>query len=302
MNLPCCGRRKAVKLNESPARQEDSLCFESRPVVCWPCWCRCQYSRPRISAALSSDSGFSVAMHSALDPSGVLLWPGAPVVLGRVEVRRLLDARPGNSPHLTWQPLDVELARDSALGVTWGVLVEDSQHLSAPLRIGRYISVWRRTGNRWTIAALALIGAPGDTTASGGLPPTRPPVRASTETGPFIQADLAFARLAGDSGAAAAFRAWAAHDVVIFGGRGILIRGPEAVGRAVSGPERWRWHPVAAGSAQSGDLGWTVGEAVIAGSGQPSYSKYLTVWRRQGGATRFLVDGGNTRPPIPGSF
>jgi hypothetical protein len=84
----------------------------------------------------------------------------------------------------------------------------------------------------------------------------------------------------------------------MFGGRGLLIRGSESVSQAVAGPEKWRWHPVAAGSSSSGDLGWTAGQAVIAAQGsEPSYSKYLTVWRRfPGGEIRFLTDGGNDRP------
>jgi hypothetical protein len=87
----------------------------------------------------------------------------------------------------------------------------------------------------------------------------------------------------------------------MFGGGGLLIRGPEAIGRAVAGPAAWRWHPVAAGTARSGDLGWTVGEAVIAPrSGQPEYSKYLTVWVRQPEKpVKFLLDGGNARPATP---
>jgi hypothetical protein len=57
---------------------------------------------------------------------------------------------------------------------------------------------------------------------------------------------------------------------------------------------------VSAGAAPSGDLGWTVGEAVItAKDGERSYSKYLTVWTNRGGVIRFLLDGGNGRPPTP---
>jgi hypothetical protein len=113
----------------------------------------------------------------------------------------------------------------------------------------------------------------------------------------FLNADLAFARLAGDSGAALAFRRWAAPDAVIFGDRGLLTMGPQAIGRGVAGPAQWQWHPVSAGAARSGDLGWTVGEAVIAEKeGEPIYSKYLTIWARRGGMVRFLTDGGNARP------
>ena len=39
--------------------------------------------------------------------------------------------------------------------------------------------------------------------------------------GPFVAADLAFARLAADSGAAVAFEHWPAPDAVTFGDRGL---------------------------------------------------------------------------------
>ena len=83
-----------------------------------------------------------------------------------------------------------------------------------------------------------------------------------------------------------------------FGDRGLLTRGPEAIGRAVDFPAGWRWQPVAAGAAGTGDLGWTVGEATITSkNAAPTHSKYLTIWTRRGdGAVRFLTDGGNPRP------
>jgi len=150
------------------------------------------------------------------------------------------------------------------------------------------------------MAALVMIGGGGrsDTIMVRGLPLTREAARPGGRTAAFIAADLAFARMARDSGAATAFRKWATSDAVIFGRGGLLIRGPQAIERAVSGPGRWAWHPVAAGAAQSGDLGWTVGEAIIStDKAETSFSKYLTVWIRRGGTTRFLVDGGNARPP-----
>jgi len=135
----------------------------------------------------------------------------------------------------------------------------------------------------------------------GEIPLSRKASQAGGSGGPFVAADLAFARLAADSGAALAFERWAAPEAVTFGDRGLLTRGPKAIGRAVDFPAVWRWHPVAAGSAGTGDLGWTVGEATITSKDAvPTYSKYLTIWiRRSDGAIRFLTDGGNRRPASP---
>jgi ketosteroid isomerase-like protein len=54
--------------------------------------------------------------------------------------------------------------------------------------------------------------------------------------------------------------------------------------------------------AQSGDLGFTVGNAEFTGKlddGTPvlRHSKYFTVWKKQrDGTWRYVVDGGSARP------
>jgi hypothetical protein len=253
----------------------------------------------RAASRLSSDSGIAAMLAATFDSTGVLLWPGAPVVTGPAEANRLLGAgQDRDSVRLAWQPLDVSLARDSSVGVTWGILALAARPSLDPPRLGRYIAAWRREVSGWRLAALMLAGVSPVTGLAAGLPRSRPRIAASGHAAPFVEADVAFARLAGDSGAAVAFRRWAAPEALVFGGGGLLVKGPEAIGRAVDGPAQWGWHPVAAGGAPSGDLGWTVGEAVIAPpAGEPHYSKYLTIWIRRGrGPPRFLTDGGNDRP------
>jgi hypothetical protein len=170
---------------------------------------------------------------------------------------------------------------------------------SAP-RLGRYINAWVRDRGSWRIAAVQLSGVlpPQETVIPAGLPRRRPPLPPAGSAGPFTAADLAFARLAADSGPGIAFERFAAPEAAMLDGQGRLVRGPKAIGSLVAGPAAWRWHPVAAGAAAGGDLGWTVGEAEIAPhGGAPVYSKYLTVWRRLAdGSIRYLTDGGNPRP------
>jgi len=257
----------------------------------------------RATAELSRDSGFAGAILNRIHRDGILLWPGAPVVAGASDLKRFLGALPTDSLQLTWQPLGVELARDSSLGITWGVAVASASRNAPAPEIGRYIAAWRRDGAQWTIAALIFAGLRQlpKPALSGEIRLSRKAIEARGSGGPFVAADLAFARLAADSGAALAFERWAAPDAVTFGDRGLLTRGPRAIGRAVDFPTVWRWHPVAAGAAGTGDLGWTVGEATIASKGAaPTHSKYLTIWtRRSDGAVRFLTDGGNRRPESP---
>ncbi|HEV7366608.1 MAG TPA: hypothetical protein VGN76_12250 [Gemmatimonadales bacterium] len=254
----------------------------------------------RAASQLSSDSGFAVALLGNAHREAVLLWPGAPVGAGTEELRKVLDALPHrDSLRLTWQPLGLKLARDSTLGVTWGIAVASTRGGDSPPRIGRYTTTWRRDEGRWTIAALLVTGVapipPG--ALPPGLPLTKEPARASGAVAPFVAADLAFARLAGKRGAEVAFRHWAAPESFTLGGGGLMTRGAAAIGSAVAGPAVWRWHPVAAGAGKSGDLGWTIGEAIIAPKdGDPDYGKYLTVWiRSPAGRVRFLTDGGNAR-------
>jgi hypothetical protein len=254
----------------------------------------------RAASDLSSDAGFVAALGKSLDRAGVLLWPGAPVVFGADEARRMMVAISArDTMRLTWQPLGVELARDYTLGVTWGVAVITPRVTPGAPHIGRYTAAWRRGGGRWTISALLFTGVkPVTTSPAPDIPLSRSPARATGPAGHFVAADLAFARLAGDSGAVVAFRTWAAPEAIVSGGSGLLTRGPDAIASGVAGPAEWRWHPVAAGSSRTGDLGWTAGEAVIKPeTGEPSYSKYLTVWiRPPGSPIRFLTDGGNARP------
>ncbi len=252
----------------------------------------------------SGRDGFAAAIVAALASDGTLLWAGAPVVVGADQTRRLLAAqRPLDSLRITWQPLYREMAADGTLGISWGVAAV--AHDGAPARIGRYIAAWRPENGAWKLAAfvgLALYPAAA-TVLPANLGPLRlPPAAASGPGAAFVTADLAFARLAGDSGAAPAFERFAAPDAVTFGA-GPLTRGPAAIRKSLEGgpPSRWAWHPVAAGASAGGDLGFTVGESEITEEGSPtSYGKYLTIWRRMpGGAVRFITDGGSPRPPTP---
>ena len=260
----------------------------------------------RAAAESSRDSGFAGAILRSIHPSGVLLWPGAPVVAGAVDLKRFLKGSQIDMLQLTWQPLGIEVARDSSLAMTWGVAVVSPSRKAPSPEIGNYITAWRRDGTRWTIAALVFAGLrqlPKIVTAVE-LPASKKALQARGSTGPFVASDLAFARLAADSGAAVAFERWAAPDAITFGDGGLLTRGPAAIGRAVDFPAVWRWYPVVAGAAGTGDLGWTVGEATITGTGKDAtttHSKYLTIWtRRSDGVIRFLIDGGNGRPVTAG--
>jgi Ketosteroid isomerase homolog len=118
-------------------------------------------------------------------------------------------------------------------------------------------------------------------------------------------ADVAFSRDAERLGAGEAFGRYAAPDAQIFSASGEFITGPQAIsasfGPAVANSS-FTWQPVHGEISRAGDLGFTVGNAVVTlerqdGAAVVRYSKYLTVWKRQqDGAWKYVVDGGNSRP------
>lgn len=259
----------------------------------------------RAAAAHSEQEGAGSALLASLASDGALLWPGAPVLVEKPTTRRVLSAVRLDSATFTWQPLGAELSADSTLGMTWGISVHSSSAGAdrAPrIRLGRYLAAWRRTTTRWELAAIAFTGPAAPPVESpSGAPLRLPPLSPSGQAATFVAADLAFARLAGDSGAAAAFERWAAPAAILPGS--ILAVGPAAIGRAIrsGGRAAWRWHPVLAWSTPAADFGFTVGEAtIVPDEGDTAYSKYLTVWRRLAdGSIRFIADGGNPRPNAP---
>ena len=248
-----------------------------------------------------SDSGFAALVaHGANDL--VLVYPGAPVVAGRANAERMLEAQAAlRGVRVRWVPLHGEVSRDGGFGVTYGVTaITDS---SGALRFGKYLSAWRRDGAGWKLVAHSQVGLlPSSAfTAPAGFQAGSPSIPSSFR--PFAIADSSFAAQAGRSGAADAFAAWIAPDGAMFSGSGEIVRGPEGAHRLLDGGQAsWWWQPVAAFGSSGGDLGATVGEAIITppGGGAPNYSKYLTLWRRlPDGSIRFLADGGNGRPARP---
>jgi hypothetical protein len=262
-----------------------------------------------LSAAVRRD-GLAAGLASVLGADGLVLFEGAPIVAGPQAATAVLGA-PAELGRLRveWLPLAGLTSPDRSLGLTYGVtLVADrTAGDSVGPRSSNYISVWRRRDGRWTLAAhvqTGVLSGPAPIPPAVAVPVPAPAQRTDGSGARFARADLAFARLAGDSGAATAFATFVAPTGVVFAAAGELLIGPDAVGRRMrENPNRseWVWEPRYAGASDDGELGFTVGEATITvtrGDDTSTFhSKYLTVWRRMaGGSIRFLVDGGNARP------
>ncbi len=261
-----------------------------------------------VSAAVLQQ-GLAAGLGSVLADGAVLLYEGAPVTAGTEAIQRLLLAQPVlRGLKLQWLPIVIALSSDGLMGMTSGptVIARRGQSIDSVLQYGHYISVWRRRAADapWRIAALLENGLADPDSVVLGFP-TGSDQLSVMGGRPFADADIAFAKLAADSGAPIAFGTFAALDATTPPGTGMVTVGAPAIRARMqaigAGNSVWKWHPVHAGSSASGDLGFTVGESAIAESGEPnaptSHGKYLTIWRRQpDGSIRYILDSGNPRP------
>lgn len=255
--------------------------------------------------AAASDSSRINGLARAIGRVGasdmVLLYPGAPVVVGRDIAVRVLNAQPLLPRLVSWVPLHAEVSSDGSMGISYGVTsVIADRALAENARFGKYLTAWRRDPDGWRIVAHAQLGLvpPGAYTPAPNVALPAPRIPGSAAD--FVRADTEFAAHAARAGAPDAFAKYIAVDGVLFPATGELIRGRTEARRLIGeGPQSsWLWRPVAAGAAASRDIGWTVGEAVITPpQGSPYFTKYLSLWRRESdGTIRFVADGGNARP------
>ena len=243
----------------------------------------------------------------------VYLRGGLPILRGRAAARAIVAAESLTAPFaVRWQPVRAEASRDGQSGYSYGYTIVSTAPNGAPaIRVDRYIAYWRRLPVGWRIAAYAeTYGAPPTSIAlpeeAGSAELANVPMaRASGPLEAIRAADAQFSDDAGKLGTGVAFGRYAASDAQIFSGPGEFISGPHAISESFGPPTERNtlvWHPVHGEVAASGDLGFTVGNAVFTGVREDGakierFSKYLTVWKQQrDGTWRYVVDGGSARP------
>jgi ketosteroid isomerase-like protein len=264
----------------------------------------------RAAAAAVFQHGLQTGLQDALADDAILLFEGAPLLAGRGRILQVFGSQL-NLARLRIQrmPVFVALSQDGNYGATTGasLITRMGQPPDSGASFGHYIAVWRRAGEAapWRIVALLENGLMGDATFQ------RP---GAFETGPvplisgtprlLVDADLAFAKMAADSGVHAAFGNYAAPDATTPPGETPVTVGADAIRTRMATPARmesvWVWHPVYAGATGAGDFGFTVGESTIRSSRAADASvyegKYLTVWQQQpDGSIKFILDSGNSR-------
>jgi ketosteroid isomerase-like protein len=235
------------------------------------------------------------------------LRAGAPPIYGRPSVAVMIESNPRLPTSATWQPLGGGVSRDRLSGFTFGVAVYPHDEGGAP-GVARYIAFWKRQHRAdWKILAYAEVG-PASPVVKQVPDATLPAaaqdgVEARRAALAIAASDSDFADDAAISGTANAFGNAAAPDGIVFGGPEIVF-GPAAIhdlfdaqrGTSLS------WHPLYSRAAESGDLGFSIGESIATSRGQSGaavqrFGKYLTIWRKEpNGDWKYVIDGGNARP------
>lgn len=260
--------------------------------------------------------GFANGLASNFASDVLYLRGGLPILRGKLAARAVMAAESlGTNASVRWQPVRAEASGDFKSGFTYGYAIYGIAQGSAPaLRVDRYIAFWRKEAAGWRIAGYAeTYGSPppammlptvvmDSVVADVAMSPRRGALEG------IRAADTDFSRDATRFGTGEAFGRYAAQDAQIFSGPGEFITGPDAITESFGPPGKKSslvWHPVEGEIAASGDLGFTVGNAVFNGERDDGalvvrYSKYLTVWKRQrDGSWRYVVDGGSARPGKP---
>ena len=265
------------------------------------------------ASLLSADrtaASSAAALRRAMAPGAAVLLDGENVLRGEAAwTARLAVLAAAPEGRAAWTPVHAVVSRDGGFGCTTGVLHLVPADPAKPTT-GRYAACWRRENDSWRMLVLSRSAAPPSVQS---LPDSLPGAPGSTGVAAprgaraafeMTEADRQFARFSADSGGpAGAFSRWIAADGMMLGDRAVPVRGPDQTRQAFAGfpaTGQFAWAPIDALTKASADgsLGFTIGEARRAATpSQVTYSKYLTIWRREPqGHYRWIFDTGSFRP------
>ena len=119
-----------------------------------------------------------------------------------------------------------------------------------------------------------------------------------------MQADREFAAMARADGIGEAFRHYASDDARLIGANSEDAIGPNAIfeARRGDGVAALDWDPRGGYAGEAGDFAVTYGDWGYFPDGDDSQSPaatggYITVWRLEDGAWRYVLDGGYSNTP-----
>ena len=246
--------------------------------------------------------GLTATMRPLFDPSVVYLRAGAYSAYGLERAVRMIDAaRPQTAMFTAWQPQGGGISRDRLTGFTFGIAVRAQPEVPGAL-IERYIAIWSRSrATTWKIIAYIEVG-PGP--LSGAVGEKSSPVADTRKPQhDLFVTDSLFGERASSRGPAAAMRDFVSDDGVLLTTSELVV-GPRNASEYFEARRSYSasWLPRDVRIAASGDLGYTIGDALSTslgptGAAQQRFTKYLTVWRKdENGRWRVVVTGANDRP------
>lgn len=260
-----------------------------------------------VSGAMADD-GVAAGLTAALADDAIFLSPRTNAVVGKTAVADFLATNSLAPSALSWTTIASEVSNDASQGYTWTQGGLTLNLGTGPLDFpGMALIYWIRDGGGdWQIAAINVsVGGPQTLPLPDGFgtPDNKhrrnfPNTDAAAQTEQLLAVDRAFSDLSVAQGTGPAFEAFAAPNAIAVGG-GLFVYGPQAIGEAFAGGphDNVSWVPRFGGVAESGDLGFTVGDATFILPDITFYTKYLTVWQKQNtGEWRFVADFGTSRP------
>ena len=264
-----------------------------------------------LSAAIAAQ-GVAAGLSGALADDALLLSPRVNLIEGRAAAVTFLASDPLAPSTLAWSIIAADVSNDGTQGYTWGAGTSTFDFGGGPTQgASFFLTYWRRTAEEtWEVAAMVVsTGGPHEGFPAGFGTPTSKHRRNFPNTEPaeqraqLLSVDAAFSAASVSDGSGPAFARFAAPNAIAVSG-GTFVLGPADIGVAFSSDpgDVVRWVPEFSDVAASGDLGFTVGEAVfeLVQFGT-FYSKYLSVWQKQNtGEWLYVADFGNSRPaPAP---
>ncbi len=260
-----------------------------------------------LSEAIAND-GVAAGLTAALAEDAVFLSPRVNMVVGKTAIAAFLTSDPVAPSALSFTTIKSDVSNDGSQGYTWTQGSVTINIGTGPLELpGMALIYWKRDGaGDWTVAAINISsGGPQTLPIPSGFdtPDTKhrrnfPNTDAAAQEDQLLAVDQDFSDASLERTLGVAFEAFAARDGIAVGG-GQFVYGPAAIGEAFAATpdDHVSWVPRFGAVAESGDLGFTVGDASFILPDVSFYTKYLTVWQKQNtGEWKFVADFGSSRP------
>lgn len=211
--------------------------------------------------------------------------------------RDWLRERPPPPIVLDWQPRYVEVSASGDLGLSTGPwkITSKTDPAVAPA-YGQFVSIWRREGDAWKVAADLGISHPQPALWRDRLHAGTVPAASASMGGSVDGAEAQFARVMRERGARAAYEEFGAADLRLY--RNAIA--PEASRAAALAStamaDAWAWTVQRSETSHAGDLGYARGLYSRADAPDKPHGNFLRAWRREANGWRIVLDVASPTP------